>query len=258
MQVILRGIGLLIISCLVFACSGTQSLDLEGKKILIYTRNGEGYVHENIETSVKTIQELCLEEGIETVVSDDPSIFTPETLNEFDALFFSNSNNEGFETDSQRKAFQEFCRSGKGFGALHSANATERQWPWYWALVGGKFVRHAPFQEFDVVVIDANHPSTAPLPDRWTIEDECYYSFHLNPDIKVLLAADMDTVEDEGKDQYPGETFGNRFPLSWSHRFEGGRQWYSALGHSPDFYQDELFRAHLKGGILWILGIDQK
>ena len=224
------------------------------KKILIYTKNGKGYVHANIAASVKALQEICKSENILTDVSDDPSVFTPGNLKQYDALFFSNSNNEGFDTEDQKKAFQDFCRSGKGFGALHSANATERQWPWYGSLVGGKFVRHAPYQKFDVVVIDDKNPSTSALPKRWTIEDECYYSNQLNPDIHVLLAVDLTTVHDPGMKEYPGETFGNYFPLCWCQEFEGGRQWYSALGHNPDFYTDKTFRNHLRGGILWILG----
>ena len=248
---------LILVSLTTLTFAGEKKTRVAGKRILIYTKNGKGYVHKNIASSVAAIQELCKQEGIITEVSDDPAVFTPKNLARFDALFFSNSNNEGFDTQAQRKAFQNFCRSGKGFGALHSANATERQWPWYWSLVGGKFVRHAPYQKFDVVVVDPNNPSTSPLPARWHVEDECYYSNELNPDIHVLLAADMTTVKDKGKAEYPGETFGKRFPLCWCHKFEGGRQWYSALGHSPDVYKNPTFRAHLKGGILWILGVDQ-
>jgi len=233
-----------------------QDKSVSGKKILIYTKNGEGYVHENIDSSVKALEAICEKEGIITDVSDDPSVFTPENLEQYDALFFSNTNNEGFDTEAQKKAFQEYCRSGKGFAALHSANATERDWAWYRALVGGKFLRHPKYQDFDVVVIDADHPSTMVLPARWTIQDECYYSYHLNPDIHVLLAADLTTVEDEKQAEYPGETFGNYFPLCWCHEFEGGRQWYSALGHNPEFYNNDTLRAHLRGGILWILGVE--
>lgn len=222
------------------------------KQVLIYTKNGEGYVHENIAASVAALELICAEEGILTEVSDQPSVFTRENLERFDVIIFSNTNNEGFDTEDQKKAFQEYIRGG-GFMAIHSANATEREWPWYWAMVGGKFIRHAPHQEFDVLVTDANHPSTAHLPERWTITDECYYSFQLNPDIHVLLSADMTTVEDEGKDEYPGETFGQQFPLAWCHQFEGGRQFYTALGHDPWFYEDPLFVEHLRGGLLWIL-----
>lgn len=247
---------LLLIVLTTFSFAGEKKVNVKGKQILIYTKNGAGYVHENIAESVKALQEICKKEGIKTDVSDDPAVFTAENLKKYDALFFSNTNNEGFDTEAQKKAFQDFCRSGKGFAALHSANATERDWPWYWQLVGGKFVRHAPYQEFDVLVVDPNHPSTSPLPKRWTIEDECYYSFQLNPDINVLLVADMTTIEDKGKAEYPGDTFFESFPLCWSHEFEGGRQWYSALGHNPAFYKDETFRAHLRGGILWILGVE--
>jgi type 1 glutamine amidotransferase len=223
------------------------------KRVLIYTKNGEGYVHENIAASVAAMEKICEEEGLLTEVSDQPSVFTRENLERYDAIIFSNSNNEGFDTEEQKKAFQEYVRSGGGFMAIHSANATEREWPWYWAMVGGKFIRHAPHQEFDVVVTDADHPATTHLPARWTIKDECYYSFQLNPDIHVLLSADMTTVEDKGKDEYPGETFGQFFPLAWCHQFEGGRQFYTALGHDPWFYEDPLFVEHLRGGLLWIM-----
>jgi len=114
------------------------------KRVLIYTKNGEGYVHENIAASVAALEKICHKEGFLTEVSGQPSVFTPENLKRYDAIVFSNSNNEGFDTAEQKKAFQEYIRRGGGFMAIHSANATEREWPWYWAMVGGKFIRHAP------------------------------------------------------------------------------------------------------------------
>lgn len=243
-------LAILIIFGLIQAAGAQDSSE---KRILIYTRNGEGYVHENIASSVAALEKICREEGIATDVSDLPSVFTRENLDRYDALVFSNSNNEGFDTQAQREAFQDFIHSGGGFAAIHSANATERDWPWYWALVGGKFLRHPPYQEFDVIVTDSTHPSTRHLPERWTVQDECYYSYQLNPDIHILLSVDLNTIEDEEKETYPGETFGHFFPLSWCHSFEGGRQWYTALGHDPEFYQDPLFVEHLRGGLRWIL-----
>lgn len=241
--------------------SGVFQLVLAGsadeKRILIYTKNGEGYVHDNIAASVSALEKICAREGIRTDVSDLPAVFTHENLQQYDAIIFCNSNNEGFDTDEQKKSFQEFIHQGGGFAAIHSANATERDWPWYWALVGGKFLRHPPYQQFDVLVTDSTHLSTRHLPARWTIYDECYYSYQLNPDIHVLLSVDLNTIEDEEKDTYPGETFGQLFPLCWCHEFEGGRQWYTALGHDSAFYEDPLFAAHLRGGILWILSSDE-
>jgi type 1 glutamine amidotransferase len=250
-----RTILVICVAMLMAGCNTKQVM------VLIYTKNGEGengqgYVHENIGASVEALEKICAEEGFETEVSDLPGVFTSEKLETFDLIIFSNTNNEGFDTDAQRKAFQEYIRSGGRFAAIHSANASERQWPWYWSMVGGKFIRHAPHQEFDVLVTDPDHPSTRHLQERWTVTDECYYSYQLNPDIHVLLSADMNTVEDEGKVEYPGETFGTQFPLCWCHEFEGGRQWYTALGHDPGFYQDPVFVEHLRGGLLWLLQSD--
>lgn len=227
------------------------------KKLLIYTKNGKGYVHKNIATSVATLQQICSTLGVKTVVSEDPSIFTSVEMASFDAVFFSNTNNEAFDTQAQKDAFQTFCRSGKGFGGLHSASGSEREWPWYWNLLGGKFKRHAPFQKFTVKVVDENHPSTKNLPTLFEVEDECYYSVEMNPDIHVLLAADMTTVEDPKKGEYPSNIFNDSFPLAWYHQFEGGKQWYTSLGHPIEAYSLKLYQDHLKGGLQYILSLTE-
>jgi type 1 glutamine amidotransferase len=118
-------------------------------------------------------------------------------------------------------------------------------------MLGGRFVRHPPLQKFTIKVIDKAHPSTNFLADTWEWEDECYYTNQLNPDIHVLLAVDLSTVKDDKKAEYPGETFGNYFPLAWCHEFEGGRQFYTSLGHKSEYYKDEKFLKHLLGGIKW-------
>jgi len=248
---------ILIVVCLLTIVNlQAQEGDGKLKRIMIYTKNGKGYVHENIPTSIIALKEICKLENIEADASEDPAIFSDSNLAKYDAIIFSNANNEVFDSEVQKQAFQKYIRNGGGFAGIHSANAVERQWPWYWALVGGKFIRHAPHQEFDVIVTDKNHPSTKFIEDKWAVNDECYYSNNFNPDIKVLLSADMTTVEDNEKSKYPGDIFGDYFPLCWSHEFEGARQWYTALGHDAHTYNDPIFRKHLRGGILWVLGIE--
>lgn len=225
----------------------------KGKKVLIYTKNGEGYVHENIPYSVKAIRKILMDNGYVVDDTDDPSVFVEKNLQQYAVLVFSNTNNEGFDTDAQRLAFQRYIQAGGGFVGIHSANASERQWPWYARMVGGKFVRHPKFQKFDVRVIDNDHASTDFLPMVWHWEDECYYMDHLNPDIHILLAADLRTVEDDKKAEYPGVVFGNYFPLCWYHTFDGGREWYTALGHKPEHYDNPVLMRHIYEGILWAM-----
>ncbi|MEA3478943.1 MAG: ThuA domain-containing protein [Bacteroidota bacterium] len=221
------------------------------KKVLVFTKNGEGYVHDNIAASIDAIKQLGEENNFEVDVSDNPNMFREDNLNQYDALVFSNTNNKVFDNDKQKLAFIRYIEAGGGFVGIHSACATERDWPWFWKVVGGKFVRHAPFQEFSIKIIDPTHLSTAFFETDWTREDECYYVNEINPDIHVLLAADLTTVEDEGKGEYPGNTFGDTFPLAWCHEFDGGRQWFTALGHSIEDYSDPVFLKHLLGGIQW-------
>lgn len=241
---------LMIVLCIMMGMSMSVA---QQTSVLIYTKNGEGYVHDNIEASVTALQKICSKHNIETEVSDDPSVFTDENLRRFHVIIFSNTNNEGFDTDEQRKAFVRYIRAGGGFMGIHSACASERQWPWFWANMGGFFVRHPKLQEFDIKIVDADHASTSFLPDTWAWEDECYLMNHLNPDINILLAVDLRTIEDDQIDEYPGDTFGNYFPLAWYHEFEGGRQFYTALGHKIEHYDDPNFVRHLEGGLMWIL-----
>ncbi|MDY7395483.1 ThuA domain-containing protein [Aureibaculum sp. 2210JD6-5] len=260
---------ILFIFCLVLALNlqanktGSHDSLVKKKRVLIFTKNGlslngkKGFVHKNIANSVKALEAICKAENIDTDVSEDATLFTEKTLAKYDAIIFSNANNEVFDTEEQKTAFQNYIKGGGGFIGIHSSNAVERDWPWYWKLVGGKFVRHAPHQEFDVVVTDKNHPSTSFLPEVWKVDDECYYSNNLNPSINVLLSADMTTVEDPKKSEYPNDIFGDYFPLCWSNDFLGARQWYTSLGHDAETYDNPTFRKHLRGGILWVLKIEE-
>ena len=261
----------IIIIVLVFSLLNVQANNFsiqdsitKNKHILIFTKNGlsvdgkKGYVHKNIANSIKALGEICEAENISFDNSEDSSLFNKLTLSKYDAIIFSNSNNEVFDNENQKIAFKNFIKEGGGFMAIHSASAVERDWPWYWALVGGKFIRHAPHQEFDVVVMDKNHPSTYFLDRVWKVKDECYFFNNLNPSINVLLASDLSTIKDNKKVEYPNDIFGNYFPLCWSNKFEGARQWYTALGHDTKTYDDPTFRKHLKGGMLWVLNIDKK
>ena len=243
------GIKILVCLLLLAVLSGCS----RQANVLIYTKNGKGYVHKCIPASVECLKSICEENNWTYEATDDAAVFTKEKIDTFDVLVFSSTNNETFDTNDQRDVFVDYIRKGGGFVGIHSVCGSERNWPWFWANLGGKFVRHPKYQGFDIKVIDKNHPSTTFLPDVWHWEDECYYLNQLNPDIHVLLAADLTTVEDKNKDQYPGETFGRYFPLCWYHTFDGGIQWYTALGHKSEHYKDENFKRHLAGGIRWVL-----
>ncbi len=109
--------------------------DLKGKKILVYTKNGKGFVHDNIPASIEALQKLGKEHGFQVDTSANSSVFTAENLKQYDALVFSNTNNETIDTEEQKKAFQQYIQHGGGFVAIHSASGSEREWPWYWQVL---------------------------------------------------------------------------------------------------------------------------
>jgi type 1 glutamine amidotransferase len=223
-------------------------------RILVFTKNGKGYVHDNIAVSVEAIRKLCAENQIDMDATTDSAAFTRENLKRYKVLVFSNTNNELFDNDEQRAALQWFIHTGGGFVGIHSACGSERQWPWFWSLLGGKFVRHPKLQPFVINVRDRQHPSTAHFGETLHWTDEFYCLDHLEPGLHVLLSADRAQLDDPKKAEYSGEQIDGQSPLAWCHEFEGGRAWYTALGHQIEHYSDPQFTRHILGGILWAMG----
>ena len=226
-----------------------KQTNLKGKRILLYTRNGKGYVHDNIPASIGAICKVGKEQGFTVDTTTNPAVFSDENLRNYNAVIFSNTNNDVFDTEAQRIAFMRYIQAGGGFVGIHSACGTERNWTWFKQMLGGTFSFHPPFQEFIVYVVDKEHPSTKNLPDPWVVNDELYFTKELNPTVRVLMVSDFSMIED--KRPMP-DTFGKVFPSVWCNSYDGGRQWYTALGHDKTDYQKPLFIQHILGGLQWV------
>lgn len=232
------------------------SLPAASPRVLVYQKNGRGFVHDNLAASAAAIRELGAQNGFGVDVSTNPAVFTDSSLRQYRALIFANSNNEAFETEAQREAFQRHLRGGGGFMGIHSSTGSERQWDWFQQMQGAKFFRHSPLQKFRIDVVDRTHPGTAHLGSTWAWEDECYFFTNVNPRIEVLLAADTRSLKDPKLITAPGQAVRGVFPLAWRHEFEGARVFYTSLGHKISYYADPVFRQHLLGGIRWVMKAD--
>jgi len=227
---------------------------LKNSRVLVYTKNGKGYVHDNIAASVICIQDLGAANKFIVDVSDDPSVFNESNLKKYNLLIFSSTNNDVFDTDEQRLAFRRYIEAGGGFVGIHSVTGTERNWTWFKMMLGETFSWHASFQKFSIKKLDNTHPSMQGVPAIWEREDECYFGKELYPGIKVLMAHQLSSLNPSQTEliQKNAGSYANYFPAVWYQQFDGGNIWVTALGHSKESYQDPVYKNHLLQGIRFI------
>ncbi|HYP89856.1 MAG TPA: ThuA domain-containing protein, partial [Polyangiaceae bacterium] len=190
------------------------------------------------------------ERGWRIEATEDANRFSDDGLIDYGAVIFLSTTGDVLD-DDQQAAFERFIRGGGGFVGIHSATDTEYDWAWYGSLVGAYFREHPAVQAADVLVEDGAPLGVAGLPKRWHRTDE-WYAFKSNPraNVSVLLSLD-ETSYAPGAANMNGD-----HPIAWSHEYDGGRAFYTALGHTPESYADPLFMGHVAGGIAWALGRD--
>lgn len=225
-------------------------------RVLVYTKNGKGYVHKNIPDAVKAIQKLAAENGFHADVSDDPAVFTEGNLKQYTFLLFPSTNNDVFDTDEQRVAFRRYIEAGGGFVGLHSVVGTERNWTWFKMMLGGTFAVHPHFQPLHIRVIDKDHPSVKGMPAMWVKDDECYFLKEWYPGIRVVMAHDLATLALTEKEQARiaplDSAFGEYYPAVWYQKFDGGTIWITTLGHDSKDYTDPQYVHHIFQGMTFV------
>jgi hypothetical protein len=185
-------------------------------------------------------------------VQQDMIPLTENLLNRYDVIIMVSTTGDIF-TDEEQAAFEKFIQSGKGFVGVHAASDTEYDWPWYTQLVGHMFHIHPTIQTAMLDVIQPDFPGLERWPSRLLWTDEWYEFGEAQADnLNYLIKIDESTynpVADWGR--VKGDGMGEFHPLSWYHEFDGGRSFYTALGHMDEVYQDKLFLEHVYGGIYW-------
>ncbi len=232
---------LLIIVVTVFLAASTTK---HKKKILVFSKTA-GFRHASIPKGKEALLLMGKQNNFSVDTTEDASFFTAKTLKQYDAVVFLSTTGDVLNNE-QQTAFENYIRSGKGFVGIHAATDTEYEWPWYCKLVGANFASHPKQQKAMLHVTDAVHLSTKHLPKAWERFDEWYNFKNQNADVKVLLTID--------EKSYQGGKNGDPHPMAWYHVFDGGRAFYTALGHTDESYKEEAFLKHVLGGIKYATG----
>lgn len=220
------------INCL--NCSGNNSYS-----VLVITET-KGWIHDSIESGLKLIQNIGNKNNFNVYHSDNSSVITYKNLKEIKTIIFLNTTEE-ILTDVEQKVMESFIKSGKGFVGVHAAADTEYNWQWYGKLVGAYYRNHPEVMNGKILTI--NHKITNHLDSEWEIEDEWYNFDYVNYDINILLNLD--------EDSYIGGEHPDYHPITWYHEYDGGRSFYTGLGHTKEVYEDERFIKLLEKGILY-------
>jgi len=84
------------------------------------------------------------------------------------------------------------------------------------------------------------------LTGNWERFDEWDNFKNINPSTHTLLKID--------EQSYTGGKNGENHAVAWYHTYEGGRSFYTALGHTDASFSEPLFLAHCLGGIRYAAG----
>lgn len=233
----------LIASFLLLAVSA-QAQSLKGKRILVFSKTA-GFRHASITQGKQLFLQIAASEKCKVDTTEDAAFFTVEKLQPYDVVVFLSTTGDVLNA-AQQAAFQEYIRSGKRFLGIHGATDTEYDWPWYNQLVGGYFKDHPKPQTASYINLDSTHPATKFWPAVFSRFEEIY-------NIKSLQKERLHFVMAVDETSYSGGNMDGFHPAAWCHVFEGGRAFYTALGHHPETYSDPDFRKHILGALQWLL-----
>jgi len=224
-------------------CSKNE-LSLKKNKVLVFSKTN-GYRHESIEAGIAAIKKLGAENNFDVDATEDSLYLSDDNFKKYKTVIFLSTTGTILGKD-QELALQNFIHNGGGFVGIHAATDCEYEWAWYVKMIGGSFLSHPQQQEAKLIIVDNTHPSTKHLPATWQRKDEWYNFKNLNPDVTVLIKID--------ETSYTGGKNGDNHPMAWYHSYDGGKIFYTELGHTNESYSDPLYLQHVLGGIQYAMG----
>ncbi|MDQ2076150.1 ThuA domain-containing protein [Marinimicrobium sp. ABcell2] len=219
--------------------------------VLLFTKM-DGFHHKSVNEGVRAMRKMAEKHHFNIDWHEDANHFNDDNLARYDAIVFLMTTGD-ILNEEQQAAMKRFIQAGNGFVGIHSASDTMYGWEWYTKLVGRTFKIHPVIQTAELEVVDHSFPGTERMPKRFLWTDEFYdFGPELSENLNYILTVDEDTYSpaaDWGR--VSSEGMGEFHPLAWYQYYDGGRSFYTALGHVPATFGDDLFLEHIYGGLYW-------
>jgi cytochrome c len=256
-------------------------------KALVYHET-TGFRHPSIPYAIEQLEAYGAATGVDVTADQTSSQFTDEGLASYDVVIWLSTvggvrGDAPLLTDDEWAAFERYMKSGGGYAGIHAASDCCNESTWYGELLGtqARFDSHpgglggspgclgareddpnrvnSTRSCFEAIVVneDDKHPSTRHVPDRWAISDELY-NFKANPRSTVHV---LQTLDEGSYNFQPhpfitrwGNLMGEDHPITWCQTYDGGRVWYTGLGHDAAIYANHDSMAMIVNGIKWAAG----
>ena len=231
--------------------------------ILVFNKTN-GYRHSDaIEASTKAFQKMARDYGWSVFVTENGAIFNQGQLERFDLVIWNSVTGRVLK-EEQKEAFKNYIENGGGFLGIHGAGDNSHHWPWYEnTLLGADFSHHTISPQFQKATMhlhcdSADFALCNGLKTDWQRSDE-WYAFYNNPvdkGFKVLYTVDEKTYNPSGYIPFLAADkdfgMGDFHPIVWYKVLpNGGRTFYSALGHSGAYFEESQHLEMLRRAIIW-------
>ena len=240
---------------------------LKPRKLLIFDLNVNYGGHPSIRTANRAFTLMGKKTGaFETVVSHDPDIFRPESLRQFDAVFFNNTVGNCFTNADLRQSLADFVYGGGGLMGVHGTTVGFTQWPgakedWreFGLMIGARGANHRTNNEHVFIKLDdPAHPVNAPFGGQgWDYRSEFFrvsdpYSRNR---LRVLFSIDTEKTDlTEGQPGRKLERADGDFALAWVRNYGRGRTFYCTIAHQPSVFWDAKMLEFYLAAAQFVLG----
>ena len=233
-----------------------------GEQVRVLVFSGAGwYRHPEIPRTNGWLVRLGQEQGFVVDVTETPGDLTADRLAPYRVLVLNNANELGkVLDDTQKKAVEGWSRHGGGIVGLHAALVHQTGWPWLSHLGGADFDSDSDFSRARVVVDPAakDDPAVAGQGGEFWYSADWHNhdrSVSGRSGFQVLMRLDESTYEPVRPyfKERGGKPMGKDHPSAWKHDAgaDGGRFFYTELGHDLRSLDTPFGRRHVAAAIRW-------
>ena len=234
----------------IFALAVTSPLAVDralaqDKIRVLLTTGGHGFEQEPFYAMFDAMKDV---EYTKAKMPDDAGMLKPGLQEKFDCIVMYDMCRPAINPE-QRKDFKALLNTGIGLVSMHHNLGAHDGWDEFRKIIGGQFVltdreidgkafKKTPWahdQVLNIKVVAKDHPITRGVKD-FTIPDETYGLFYMEPGIKTLLITD-----------HPD----NNREVAWTHKYGKSPVFHLMLGHDGKAYANPNFRKVLNQGIRW-------